>query len=76
MDDDEDEIARTLGRHIPWRDNHPRDKHSICPACQADCNRVALVDLVYAFEPCDCPTVSYTHLVERLWHRTCIKAAS
>jgi hypothetical protein len=71
----DEELARTLGRHLPLRPNHPRGTRQRCPQCGGDCGRVAIADVVYVFDECSCPVVDYTHLVEQLWHRACFKAA-
>ena len=53
--------------------HHP-DRYK-CPACGDDVSRIAMVRLVYTYEPCDCDIADYTHLVERVYHRECfIKA--
>lgn len=51
------------------RDHRRQD----CPVCKRGCTTIALVKLVYAFEPCDCGTPTYTHLIETLYHRECFK---
>lgn len=50
-------------------DGHP-DKR-LCPVCSEQMARVALVDIVYAFEPCDCAVAPYRHLVQTLYHKNC-----
>ncbi|MBV1929810.1 MAG: hypothetical protein KUG81_09915 [Gammaproteobacteria bacterium] len=49
--------------------HHPRG-HG-CPVCGEDCGPVAMVYLVYTFEPCDCDQANYVHLVEAVYHRQC-----
>ncbi len=49
--------------------NHPNKKD--CPGCGKAISNVALVKLVYAFEPCDCDVCTYKHLVETIYHRDC-----
>lgn len=44
-----------------------------CPGCGRDCMRIAIVDLAYTFEVCECRNgIGYDHLVEQLWHRECL----
>ena len=43
----------------------------ICPKCGEDCSTVALIDLVYTFEPH--PTEN--ELIETIWHRKCFISA-
>lgn len=43
----------------------------LCPVCGEDCNKIALVKLIYKFETCDCDKASYVHLVETLYHDAC-----
>lgn len=45
-----------------------------CPLCAKDVGRTALVDCVYASEPCDCKAAPYKHLVETVYHRECLLA--
>lgn len=58
-----DSMLATMQGH-PWR-------HA-CPKCGEDCSSVALVDLVYTWEPCNCDVVSSVHLVETVYHRKCL----
>jgi hypothetical protein len=44
---------------------------SACPGCQKSLRSVAMVDIVYTFEPCECAVAKYRHLIETLWHREC-----
>lgn len=53
--------------------SHPRIPE--CLGCNRSANTVALVRLVFTFEPCDCGTAPYVHLVERTWHRICFATA-
>lgn len=48
---------------------HPEKK--TCPRCKEEISRVALVNLVYAFEPCDCDAAPYVHLTKTIYHRDC-----
>jgi hypothetical protein len=48
---------------------HPDRK--TCPRCGEDVGRVALVDLVYTFEACECAAAKYRHLEETIYHRAC-----
>lgn len=48
---------------------HPEKKK--CPHCKEEISRVALVDLVYAFESCDCDAAHYVHLTKTIYHRDC-----
>jgi len=51
----------------------PSDFHTglECPGCGESCARVALVQLLYLWEPCQCSQVNYPHLSEQVWHRSC-----
>ena len=55
------------------RDYH-RDSQRVCPKCGEDCGRVALVKLAYVFATCNCEQADYSHLVEQVYHRTCLSA--
>jgi hypothetical protein len=56
---------------LPWfNQGHPTLR--TCLVCGRDCSSVALAEVVYTFERCSCFRVSYVHLVEQLWHRTCL----
>jgi len=59
----------TLKQYIETCKGHPWKRN--CPVCGEDCSTAALVDLVYAFEECECDAVTYKHLVETVHHRTC-----
>lgn len=50
--------------------SHPAAR--LCLGCGEDLTRTGLTDLAYTFEPCDCDHATYAHLVEWLWHRTCL----
>lgn len=55
--------------------NHRWDAtRSTCPGCgNPDLMRTGITDLAYVFEVCTCRRNStYDHLVEQLWHRTCL----
>lgn len=56
-----------------WTHSHPR--RTVCPGCEKDCCRTGLPSLVYTFEACQCPTSTYPHLMEQIWHRACLAAA-
>lgn len=45
-----------------------------CPRCGEDCSTTSITKTAYTFESCDCDasTATHSHLVEQLWHRTCI----
>lgn len=43
-----------------------------CPACGDDLAAVGIIHLAYVHETCDCGTTEHDHLVERLWHLTCL----
>lgn len=65
------------GKHLPYLETvwgHP-DK-DLCPFCGKDYRNTALVDVVYAFEPCRCSKADYEHLVETTYHRDCFMAAN
>ena len=47
----------------------------MCPGCKKDLTATGLTYLVYEFVTCKCKKVSYAHLVEQLWHRSCFVAA-
>lgn len=57
-----------------WSDATHREDASQCGVCGNDCATVALTDLCYSFEECDCNAWPYAHLVENLWHRECFAA--
>lgn len=46
-----------------------KESHRRCPHCDADLMKVAIVDLAYTIEQCDCAAADYVHLAEQLWHR-------
>lgn len=52
------------------------ERKSSCPVCARAIGQVALVDLVYAFEPCDCDIAKFQHLVETIYHRECFFASA
>lgn len=66
---------RPTGRDLmaQWTHTHPRS--AVCPGCEKDCSRTGLPKLVYTFESCTCPSAEYPHLMEQIWHRTCLVAA-
>jgi hypothetical protein len=45
----------------------------ICPGCGDDLAVVGLTRLAYTFRTYDCGTPEYPHLVEQLWHLTCLQ---
>jgi hypothetical protein len=54
---------------IGWdRRHHIRED---CPLCGDPVRTVAILNLVYTFEVCECGAPKYTHLVETLYHRAC-----
>ena len=58
----------TVGADLfPVRHRYP--PFTQCPGCRADLTRVAVVELAYVFDVCECGTPDYPHLVEQLWHR-------
>ena len=50
--------------------DHPR--RAICPRCEQACCRVGLGQLAHTFESCRCTRTDYPHLMEQIWHRTCL----
>lgn len=48
--------------------NHRTDG-GCCGRCGEDVGRIALPELAYTWEVCDCGTPTYAHLVEQPWHR-------
>lgn len=55
-----------------WLKSMPDDcKNRTCPECGKDCRGVALVNLVYTWEVCNCGKVDYEHLSPTLHHRDC-----
>ncbi len=70
-----DPIA-TVTELLAWLPGHRRDGHAgspfaRCPGTACGDQSMALVNLVYTFERCNCPAADYVHLVEQIWHRTC-----
>lgn len=64
-----------LGRvlHRRFETDRPHHKRSrTCGGCSADLMATGLPALVYTFESCACGTPAFTHLIERMWHRTCL----
>jgi hypothetical protein len=59
-----------------WRDGLHSPSRSICPGCGAELARVGLTALAYTFEACTCGSPDYDHLVEQLWHRSCLRAGA
>jgi hypothetical protein len=56
-----------VGEDLPLHRNHPFGlPWKTCPGCEGDCAKTAVVDLVYAFEVCDCAAATYKHLDEQL----------
>ena len=62
----------TAQQLVKFTKRHKRNQ--TCKICGEDCSKIAMVELVYVFEPCDCEEAGYTHLVEQLYHRHCFKA--
>jgi len=60
------DLLKTMKDH-PWQRR--------CPACAKDCGAIALVDLIYCFQTCDCKYAPYVHLVEHVYHRKCFAGA-
>lgn len=80
MAEDETTVAtaptgQTLELHSR-RWDHPGRTLNQCPRCDVDLMRVALTELAYVFDTCNCGVSTYTHLVEQMWHRTCHAAES
>ena len=46
-------------------------KSGVCPVCIKNCGRVALSELVYTWEPCDCEKANFVHLSPTVWHKEC-----
>lgn len=42
-----------------------------CPVCCQNCDKTALVDLLWTWERCDCGKAPYTHLRPTIWHKAC-----
>ena len=66
--------VETGGELLPYllrgRTGHPHmTTGRECFLCGKDCSKVALTKLAYVFEPCNCGTPNYEHLVECLQHR-------
>lgn len=55
-----------------WRPEHSRNR--LCPRCGEPIDHVGLPELVFTFEACGCDEASYTHLTEKVWHRSCFVA--
>jgi hypothetical protein len=66
----------TTGEDLPLPDPAEHDHLRTCPGCSANLAVVGLPDLAYTFETCECDRVSYTHLVQQLWHRGCLLAVA
>lgn len=47
-------------------------KQAACPVDGENLGAVGITKLAYTFKECSCGTPSYAHLVEQLWHRTCL----
>ena len=58
----------TGGDWLRGKSSHTAEDN-VCLICGENCSRVALVELVYTFDVCDCGRWRYAHLVERLSHR-------
>lgn len=46
---------------------------SDCGSCKKPVGRVALINLVYRFESCNCGDPEYVHLVEQPYHVECFQ---
>lgn len=57
------DLLETLKKHHDWQLK--------CKICNKDCGSVALVDLVYTWEPCRCEAAPYSHLVQTAYHAEC-----
>ena len=51
-----------------------RHSDQTCPVCHELVGNIALVDICYFHEKCDCSEVAYDHLGERMAHRDCVHA--
>lgn len=54
-----------------------RGKHAwsdVCPGCNGDLSRTALVVLAYVFTACTCGDPDYPHLFEQMWHTDCLRS--
>lgn len=69
----------TAGPVLDWLAHARSDTHRaalrVCPACGTDLRATALITLAMTYRVCECGTPDYGHLVEQLWHRTCVPAA-
>jgi hypothetical protein len=58
---------------LHWHLANHYNQSRMCQGCQVDCSRVALIKLAYVFRVCECGTPEYSHLIEQIWHRTCLQ---
>jgi hypothetical protein len=57
-------LKRMLDKHHAVRES--------CPGCGENVMRTGITHLVYDFGVCSCSEWDYEHLVERIWHRSCV----
>lgn len=56
-----------------WRHNgHQRSRS--CPTCLGAVLTIGVTKIVYVFEVCKCGNPDFDHLVEVLYHRSCLEA--
>lgn len=52
------------------------DKFRTCPSCGINLGATGLPEIAYTFVVCTCRVdITYDHLVEQLWHITCLQKA-
>lgn len=68
-------IVTPAGEVLTWASEPRNANHQTlmhCGGCDTDLSSVAIIRLAYTFRQCHCGTPEYPHLVEQLWHRTCL----